>query len=655
MAVGRTAARLGALLLGALAGCGADPGSDQPPIRVARIVRDFLAEPDAWRPQGASGGVPARVETICPALQSGVDGADMPSLVVPPPGAVTLEVPADAVPCRLMARVGVDQSSFRAVSAEDPALEVRFELAFDLQGATRSPVSESVSIRHGAHGENVWRDLGGAEGIALVSAGTLTLRTSVHRPDGTPVEPPPEILAGFGGLRLERAYERARTRSAPETPNVILVVMDTLRADRLACYGSGRPTSPHLDVLAQRGTLFEQAYSVSSWTWPATASLLTGLTPMEHGLVNEGSSFLLEAAETLAEGFQQAGLTTAAWSANPIVSEQRNFDQGFEQFHSPSERFQKTQELFDGVRAFLRAQQGTRFFLYLHLADPHTPLRPLDEGLRLLAPDLPPGFAERSDGFWHATAKGQGVRAEGLGELDSLVSPEDRAHTRALYDASVWSGDHWLGELLAELEALGLADETLVAFTADHGEELFDRGILGHGQSLRRELVHVPLVVAGPGVPAGQRSQANVSTRAVAPLLARLAGVPFTGAAQAGRLLDGADGDGPVLFTTTKGFWKGRNGRRLVGLVEGRWKIDVALNGAPWGSAEIPAEGDLELFDLAQDPLERTDQSAMQPAEARRLRALLLEQMEALEERRIGTAIPAAGVSLRVLEQLGYL
>src|SRR5688572_13999121 len=507
--------RLGPALLLALAS-GACDGAPREEMPIVRVVRDYL-EPGSWQVVHSRPDAEPAVKSISPSSEK-ADGADMPALVVPPAGEVRIEVPPEAVPCRLMARAGVDQLAFRGLSEEHPVVRFAFEVRADERVLARA----EIELVRGRHAENAWHDLGGPEGLELTEAGRLTLRTEARGPAGEILELPHPVQTGFGGLRLERRFTRERTTASAERPNVVLVVMDTLRADRLSTYGYARPTSPHLDQLARRGTRFESCYSTASWTWPATASLLTGLTPIEHRVVNEGASYLVEAAETLTEALQLAGCTTAAWSANPIVSPSRNFDQGFESFHASAERFRPTAELFEEVCAFLRAHERTRFFLYLHLADPHMPLQPLSEGLRTLAPGVTPAFLARCNGFWAATSKGQAVREGGRLALDEIATAEEREWTLQLYDASVWTGDHWLGELVSELEALDLSEETVVAFTSDHGEELFERGFLGHGQSVRNELVRVPLVLAGPGVPARVNLE-PVSSRILAPLLAGLA------------------------------------------------------------------------------------------------------------------------------------
>jgi arylsulfatase A-like enzyme len=641
----------------ALSACGGPPEPDLGTLELERVVLDYMTVPGAWEVVHGREDAPPRIEVLCPSLTTSTDGVDMPSLVLPPTSEVRLSLAAGLRgegegELRLRARAGVDQRIFNRLGPGQPSGRV----AFEVRAQGHLLAREVIAVVREHRRENAWRDLGGPHGIVVEDAEDVTLRTQVLDAEGKPLELGTPVLAGFGGLRLVRSEARARTASSPERPNVVLVLMDTLRVDRCSTYGYARETTPRLTEFARRGLRFDRCYSTASWTWPSTASLLTGLTTTEHGLTGASSSFLFEQFTTLAEVLQAAGFTTAAWSGNPIVSPRRNFDQGFETFGaSNAADMRETAEYFEEIRAFLRERAGTRFFLYLHLVDPHTPHRPLDEAARLLAPDVPREFRKKADSLWQATDDGQGVLPGGEVALDHIASPEERRWTEELYDASVWSGDHWFGVLLDELARLGLDDETVVAFVADHGEELFERGFFGHGHSLRDELVRVPLVLAGPKVPAGRTSDALVSSYQLGPLLARLAGVEFgTDAAPLRLLEDGARGAEHLLFTTTRGWWKGRNNVRLAGITDGRWKFNLALDGAPWGATEPAPGGDHELFDLAADPDERTDVAREHPDLVERYKALLLGDLATLETRRVGPDIPAGEATLDMLDQLGY-
>jgi arylsulfatase A-like enzyme len=646
-----------ALTLLVLGACSEASAPDLGTLEVERVVLDFMTVPGSWEVVQPRADAAPSLGVLCPSYNPATDGVDMPALVMPPTSAVRLlfgaaERRESEGPLRLLARAGVDQPTFRKLNAERP----RGHFAFEVRSGERVLARTVIELVHEKHAENAWVDLGGPRGLEVEGLSEVTLRTAALMPDGAPVELGAPVRLGFGGLQLVRSSSRARAASSPEHPNLVLVLMDTLRVDRCSTYGYERETTPRLSEFARRGVLFERCYSTASWTWPSTASLLTGLTTMEHGLVGADSSFLFEQFVTLAETLQPVGFTTAAWSGNPIVSPRRNFDQGFETFHgSNAGDMRETAEFFEEIRAFLQRERGKRFFLYLHLVDPHTPHRPLDEGARRLAPGVPLEFRPKADGLWRATDEGQGVLPGGELALDPIASPEERRWTEELYDASVWSGDHWFGELLDELARLGLQDETIVAFVADHGEELFERGFFGHGHSLRQELVRVPLVVAGPGVPTGKKSDALLSSHQLGPLLASLCGLDFVDRGRALAILRGrSQGAERLLFSTTRGWWKGRDNVRLVGLTDGRWKLVLALDGAPWGASGPAPGGDLELFDLASDPEERHDLAASQPELAARLKDQLLDELGKLEALRIGPDIPAGETTLQMLEKLGY-
>ena len=634
------------MLAGLSAGCGqAGPGHDGD-MRIARIVRDLLAEPPEWEIVQARADLVPAVEVISPALGGRIDGADMPSLVLAPPCEVRFAIEGELLPAVLRGRVGVDCTALRHLTPEFPSSTVVFEVL----GDGRVLCEERVRIERCRWRENVWVELGGPRGIPLEGRVELSLRTTALGPDGAPVEPPLALRAGFGGLRLERSAVRARTRSSPGEPNVVLVVMDTLRADRLSAYGYPRPTSPVLEELARRGVLHEEAHSTASWTWPATASVLTGLMPEEHGVIDETSSFLVEGVTTLAELLQERGVTTAAWSANPIVSPSRNFDQGFERFETSPEDFRKTGEFFAEVRGWLGERGDRRFFLYLHLAEPHGPLVPLEEGVQLFAPGVPRAAWRRVEDRRRRLSE-RTLLDDSAMAIDGLISDEERAWASDLYDASVWSGDRWLGELLATLAELGLEDETLVAFTSDHGEELFERGSFGHGQSLHRELVRVPLVLAGPGLPQGRRVTRVTSNRLLAPGLAHLAGLELPEGESAARGLLGEWGDEPAFFSTSQGWWRGKKNVDLFGLRSENWSLHLALDEDAAGERTAV---DVHLFQVSVDPTERDDVSAEHAELVSELSAMLLERARQLQAARIGHAVRAGAATERLLEQLGY-
>ncbi len=616
-------------------------------MRVRRVVAELL-DPAAAQILEGRADAPPYVGTHTPSIDYQVDGADRPAWVIPPPGRIRLEIPEHAGVLWLAPRAGIDRSVLEAHEERLAGHAVRFTVAVAGDELFRG----TIPIRRvGKPPGTEWLDVAGAQGLALRPGTELELACALLDPGGAEVRPPFPLAAGFGGLALESRWDAPRTRSSPRAPNIVLVVMDTQRADRLSAYGYGRPTSPHLERLAARGTLFEAAYSSASWTWPATASLLTGLLPEEHGVLSSSACFLDEQLETLAEALQDAGFTTAAWSANPLIVPDKNFDQGFEVFDHGNRSMRKSGFVVPAVLEWLEAVAGTRFFLYLHLVDPHAPLDPRPEDRALLAAEVPPTVSS------NAIVELSWKLLEGEGALDELVSPAERGHIGALYDACVRSGDHWVGQVLERLEALGLADETLVAYTSDHGEELFDHGLAAHGHSLHAELVRVPLVLAGPGVAEGARVRTPVSTRQLAPTLARLAGTRLGQPADATDLLEGGR-EPAVLFSTEQGWWNGRSRQPLFGLRVGDEVLHLAPRGGSPGAAgsAAPAPGaDLRLYDVAADPGETRDLAAQRADRARVLRAELERLVAELRSRRRVPLRAAGDATLEVLRDLGYV
>lgn len=617
----------------------------------------------------AAGGVEWTVEashplgtpstgTLCPSMDYEVDGADMPALILPPPASVRVRVRPELGAVWLRARAGIDRSVLEADDAPSGS-SIRFEARVDGRTVFEAAIPlEQVGRFRGTE----WRAIAAGDGIPLRAGSEVVLSTAWIDADGRARVPERALAAGFGGLSFERRIVVPRTRSSPSAPSIVLVVMDTQRADRLSAYGYARPTSPRLERLAERGTLYEQAYATSSWTWPSTASILTGLQPQEHGVLSEASCFLADEHQTLAEALQRQGFTTAAWSGNGLIVPDKNFDQGFELFDHGKGAIRPSAVLVPPAQEWLRSVAGTRFFLYLHLADPHAPQVPLPQARARFAPDVPATFDPSTIVELARVLRGNGGRSDtGAIDLERCVGADVRRFVSDLYDACTWSGDHWLGELLDELERLGLDDETIVAYTSDHGEELFDHGLAAHGQSVYGELVRVPLVLAGPGIPAGARVTVPVSNRHLAPTLARI-----VGASVAGFPPDGLDLSrpallasaplAPVLFSTEHGWWNGRHRQPIYGLRRAEHVLHLAPRGTPWGVSETaPGEGEWRLFDLSRDPQERLDLTQREPEIAAELREALRTKLAELEARRTAPAVPAGTATLEHLRALGYV
>jgi arylsulfatase A-like enzyme len=259
--------------------------------------------------------------------------------------------------------------------------------------------------------------------------------------------------------------------------------MDTLRADHVGAYGWPRPTTPNVDRLAARGVMFANAISQSSWTRPAHMSMLTGLYPAEHGFIALADRGRLGTdVPTLASELRRNGYATVAFTGGVNLSPAFGFDRGFDQYRVNGRYFRNNLE----EAIYWLEQIGTRkFFLFMHGYEPHTPYHadPIDrEALGLSR--VPPGKGYR--------------RACKRGSVDRIRRYVDE------YDAAVRRGDRYIGKLLSRLDELRLLDRTIVVFTSDHGEEFLEHGRCFHLTTLYREVLHVPLVVAGPGIAPGR-------------------------------------------------------------------------------------------------------------------------------------------------------
>jgi arylsulfatase A-like enzyme len=296
---------------------------------------------------------------------------------------------------------------------------------------------------------------------------------------------------------------------------VVLVSIDTLRADHLGLYGYHRPTSPVLDALASESTVFEDAMSTSPWTLPAHASLLTGLYPSRHGLTSH-ERYLKSSLATLPQLLSRAGYLTAAVVNSHNLSPLFGLDRGFQKYRYVEEeagRREPSREITDQAIAWVEEAGGRPLFLFLHYYDVHSDYASL--------PEHEAEFLKPYDGIADGTTAQLAAHREGKVSL----SAEDAANLIDRYDAGIRQMDQEIGRLVSFLRDRGLWEDTLFALTSDHGEEFFEHGGVLHGQTQYQEVIRVPLVVKGPGIPV-RRVSAPVSLVDLAPTLLTLAGVP---------------------------------------------------------------------------------------------------------------------------------
>jgi arylsulfatase A-like enzyme len=441
----------------------------------------------------------------------------------------------------------------------------------------------------------------------------------------------------FGQRWLESRRVAALPPPAPGTPNVLLVVIDTLRADHLPTYGYSRNTTPGLAQLAAEGAQFDWAIAASSWTLPTHASLLTGYYPSAHGAI--GGRPYDNRFPTLPSALAERGYRTAAVSANTqLFSRAQGFGAGFshfdDSFFSLQDAVTRTVYGFQILKLLERtvalanipgrrgAEDVTRaasawldepstrpFFLMLNYFDAHDPHLPLQPWRRKFSTKPAPG------GKINSHVQGR----------PPALSPAELQDERDAYDGSIAYIDYWIGELLRHLQSKGLRQNTLVIVTADHGESFGEHGEIGHGLSLYLETIHVPLIVVWPGhVPAGTRVDQPVSQTSIPGTILQLVGgsgsihVPGGSLApiwEAGTAL--AAMPTPVSELAQEHLPENRGfpvyDGSLLSVFDGRWHyIEHSTRG-------------IELYDTIADPGEELDVAPQPSDEARRLFHPLLD------------------------------
>jgi len=398
-------------------------------------------------------------------------------------------------------------------------------------------------------------------------------------------------------------------------PSVLLVTIDTLRADHLGAYGYGRIETPNIDRLAGRGILFRQAAASVPLTLPSHATIMTGMFPPSHGARNNGRR-LAPGPATLASILKGKGYRTGAFVGAFPLDSRFGLDRGFEVYDDRYGSRNTARDLTfverkaDDVNAaaipWIAARRGEKFFAWVHYFDPHAPYEP------------PPPYAA-------------GYRGR---EYDGEIAYVDAA----------------FGRLIAGLEASGLLDKTLIVLTADHGESLGEHGEATHGIFVYDASLRVPLILAHPDlVPAGRTVDVPLGLVDLAPTILDLLGIPVPAGMEGVStvpLLKGSPGSAlPALEKRDLYF------ECLAGWLDRRWAPLRGVRSGPWKYIEAPQA---ELYDLGSDPGETKNVLSAHPAESRRL-GQALSRLAGADP---GAAAPSEAMSAetrRKLRSLGYL
>ncbi len=479
----------------------------------------------------------------------------------------------------------------------------------------------------GADDMAVWREA--SVELAELAGTTVRLRleTSLSGEwdpaSGMPVFANPEVLV---------------PAPAPDRPNVVLISIDTLRADHLSLYDYRRRTSPHLDAWAARGAvMFENAVVSAPWTLPSHASLLTGLDSDRHGGVNHGSPMSPD-VETLPEYLRAAGYRTLAITGGGWMRPEYGFARGVDLYRYWPPGVEKQDELELGVvkaRQWLERWSGAPFFLFFHTFEVHSPHRrrqpffaalagssDSDEGTIITeksftAPE--DGFLLRKSFFW--ARKGATPRLTPVAE-DEIQEVVDR------YDSAIAFTDDQIGRLLEHLEELGLDRNTVVVVTSDHGDAFGEKGLASHGYLYDFNLL-VPLIVALPGgAGGGRRVVEQVRSVDVVPTVLDVLGLPVPGEIDGTSLRDLLEGRPGGAPRDAWSYAASSNRGISVRLANRRKYI---LNHTPWP----PLQGREELYDLVADPAEEHDLAAT----SGRLREIRQQAVRRLVERIQGLVV----------------
>lgn len=491
---------------------------------------------------------------------------------------------------------------------------------------------------------------------------------------------------------------------AEDTPNILIVLWDTVRADRIGCYGYDRDTTPHIDRFADDATLFEYVISPSPWTIPSHASMFTGLFPSAHG-ADRNNKWLHDDFVTLAETLRDHGYATYMGSANPFASNLDNLAQGFDtaefswddqwkdavdadfqtrtggrfagpiaegRRHAAGGRHDASRFAFKDAgaivnRAFLQwlddRDSSRPFFAFLNFMEAHAPLNPsYAERARFMTPeqaeasfDLPQKFAVR----WAHSFNVRPYSAEAIQTI------------QALYDASLYRLDTLAGELFAALDTRGLKDRTAIIFVSDHGENLNDHHLLGHEYCVYNSLLRVPLIIRYPKRFPPRRVAHGVQSIDLYPTILELADLapPHPNQVQGISLLTQLDRPAPDRPLISEYRTPPDLGVQLVtnayphlfpASEHARWKRQLRSIESDGYKFIWAQDGRYELYNLAVDPAELTNRFELEPQRARTLQDRLENWLESFEHFDSIRRPPVSAANLppdvlERLESLGYV
>lgn len=421
---------------------------------------------------------------------------------------------------------------------------------------------------------------------------------------------------------------------SPASPHIVLITIDTLRADHLGMYGYERKTAPALASLAREGVLFENAVSQAPWTLPSLASIHTSLYPSQHGAIGPLSPFDAQ-YPTVGEVLHDRGYRTLAVINHPLVGRRYGFARGIDVFDETLRSWQAktSQELTEVALRRFAEDPNRKTFLWVHYFDPHFPYLHHSEF----------SFDEGYSGRFREKIPMKVINKHS--ELDPPLQPSELDHVINLYDEEIAFTDRWIGDLVREIREAAAGRPVVFVVASDHGDYFLERGRFGHDLDVYRELIHVPLVISGAIDPSlhGRRVAAPVENASIPATLMTLAGIsshPFRGP----DLLAVARGARGPRYAISEGSHPRGNDQRKRAVISESWKLIHNLDSDSY-----------ELYDLSADRNERHDLASRPDLQAIKTELVSVLDALALPDR---DAIPKVDLTKEALERLialGYL
>ncbi len=437
--------------------------------------------------------------------------------------------------------------------------------------------------------------------------------------------------------------------NVPEKPNVILIIVDTLRADHLSCYDYERNTSPAIDSIAKGGIQFLNAYTTAPWTQPAVASIITGLLPYYHN-VCDLFDILSPDNITLAELLRDEGYKTGAVISHKLLESKLGYAQGFDYYNEDNvgdESTVSSDKVTGNAVKWIDNNKKNDFFLMLHYFDPHY------------------AYEHHEDFDYSTGYEGELKAGDDIWDLRSRkdnMSNEDLSFLKNLYDEEISFTDKNIGILIQYLKDENLFDKSIIVITADHGEEFNEHGWLGHTVHLYEELVHVPLLIHIPGNEyTPKKIKGNVSVADIVPTILELLDIGYDKSVFNGKSLSGKIKgeneivkDNPVFFQITFALNEEKNLRAKQkfsiknGVLLGKEKLIYDIANEVW-----------ELYDISSDKSEKSNISTEKTETYKQLKSYL-EKSPIREQGERGLSKGANKLTpskkdVESLKSLGYL